>query len=124
MPGALRIPLAEALQLIQRQIVSREMQHGIKQHGSMPGGKHKAIPVRPLRIAGIVPQVTLPKHIGYRRNAMGVPGWPLLAFCTASMASVRIVFMLSWSSLLSSSPFNSVLGAVMEVALIRISAAG
>src|SRR4029453_3966996 len=31
-------------------------------------------------------------------NAIGVPGWPELACCTASMESVRIVLMLSWSS--------------------------
>ena len=29
---------------------------------------------------------------------MGVPGWPLLAFCTASMESVRIVLMQRYSS--------------------------
>src|SRR3954469_5196108 len=29
---------------------------------------------------------------------MGVPGWPLLAFCTASMDSVRIVLMHNFSS--------------------------
>src|SRR5919197_4891337 len=29
---------------------------------------------------------------------MGVPGWPELAFCTESMASVRMVLTHSWSS--------------------------
>src|SRR5215470_5799387 len=31
-------------------------------------------------------------------NAMGVPGWPEFAFWTASMESVRIVLIASWSS--------------------------
>ena len=46
----------------------------------MPGGKHKAISVRPLRIAGIVPQVALPKHIGYRRQCHGRAGMAAIGF--------------------------------------------
>src|SRR5210317_752477 len=30
-------------------------------------------------------------------KAIGVPGWPELAACTASIAKVRIVLMQSWS---------------------------
>src|SRR5579862_8103302 len=33
--------------------------------------------------------------------AMGVPGWPEFAFCTASIDSVRMVLMQSWSRSLS-----------------------
>src|SRR5258708_22998233 len=32
-------------------------------------------------------------------SAIGVPGWPELACCTASMDNVRMVLMLSWSML-------------------------
>src|SRR5450432_3466566 len=35
---------------------------------------------------------------------MGVPGWPELAACTASIDKVRMVLMLSWSRLGSLTP--------------------
>jgi hypothetical protein len=38
--------------------------------------------------------------------AMGVPGCPELACCTASMLSVRMVFTQSWSSCLVSKDFS------------------
>ena len=33
---------------------------------------------------------------------MGAPGWPELAFCTASIERVRMVVMVSWAGLLVS----------------------
>ena len=35
--GSLRAPLSEILQFFQRQIVATQMQHGVDEHGAMPG---------------------------------------------------------------------------------------
>ena len=55
-------------------------------------------------------------------NAMGVPGWPELAAWTASIDSVRIVFMASWPIELAFGP--SMLGSTsirrLGVGTVRI----
>ena len=56
-------------QLIQRQIISGEMQQAVQQHRSMTGGKNKAISVNPLRIFRIELQVFRPKGVSHSGSA-------------------------------------------------------
>ena len=70
------------------------MQQRIEQHRGVADRQHEAVAVRPERILRVVAQVAAAR--AYRRPvpvAIGVPGWPELAFWTASIASVRIVFI-------------------------------
>ncbi len=56
--------LAELTQLVQRQVIAGQVQQGVKQHGTMPVGQDKAIPIRPGRICRIVAQMTRPQGFG------------------------------------------------------------
>ena len=71
MAGGARAQLAEGLDVIQRQVVPGQMEERVEQHGSVAGGKHEAVAVRPLGVARIVPQMLLPKHIGHGRGPHG-----------------------------------------------------
>ena len=52
MTGRLAVQLAKVLQLGHRQLVARQVQQRIQQHGAMAVGEHKAVAVSPLRVAG------------------------------------------------------------------------
>ena len=62
MPRRARMQLAKPRELIERQVVAREMQQGIEQHRSMPIREHEAITIRPRRIRRVVSQMAAPKH--------------------------------------------------------------
>src|SRR5512141_776210 len=47
-------PLTELFDVVEREIVSREIQHAVQQHGCMSSGENKAIAVNPGGIFGIV----------------------------------------------------------------------
>lgn len=47
MARGLGAPLAEAFKLLQGKVVAREVEDGVEEHGAVPGGKDKAVPVRP-----------------------------------------------------------------------------
>jgi hypothetical protein len=71
-----------------------QMQHRVEQHRGVADGQHEAVAVRPDGIVRIEAQM---KFCHRCRStgaiAIGVPGWPELACCTASMHSVRMVLM-------------------------------
>jgi hypothetical protein len=69
-----RAPLPEGLELVEGQVVAREVQHRIEQHGAVSGGQHEAVAIRPLRVLGVVAQVLLPQHVGHGRRAHGQAG--------------------------------------------------
>ena len=83
MAGRLAVHLTELLEVVNRQgrgiavLVLVDGTHAgqvdqrVEQHRGVADGQHEAV----------------------------VPGWPEFAFCTASIASVRMVLMQSWSSL-------------------------
>src|SRR5579864_3100071 len=50
MTGCPATPLAELLDLLERQVVSGEVQQAVQQHASVPGRKHETIAVGPLRV--------------------------------------------------------------------------
>ena len=49
-----RMPLAEGLQVVEREVVSGEKKRRVKQRRSVPVRKHKAVPIRPLEVRRIV----------------------------------------------------------------------
>ena len=72
--GRLRVELAEALQLRQRQVVAGQVQHRVEQHRAVAVGQHEAVAVGPGRIGGVVPQVAVPQHLRDLRHAHRHPG--------------------------------------------------
>jgi hypothetical protein len=62
--GCFRVQLAEALDLLDRQVVSREMQKRVKQHRAMTVGDHEAVAIRPFGVCGVVDEMALPERDG------------------------------------------------------------
>ena len=92
MPGRPRLPLAEALQLLEREVVAGQVEDGVLEHRRVAGREDEAVAVRPARVGRVVPQHAPVEHVGQRRERHRRPGWPaLFAFCTASIASALIV---------------------------------
>ena len=60
--GRLAAPLAKALQLVQRQVVAGQMQHGVEQHGAVTGAEHEAVAVHPLRVGRAVAHDARPQR--------------------------------------------------------------
>jgi hypothetical protein len=52
--------LAEVLQVPQLQVVAREVEEGVEEHGSVAQGQNEPVPVRPGGIGGIVSEVPGP----------------------------------------------------------------
>ena len=68
-------PLPELTDLLERQIVAGQMQRRIQQHGRVSARQYDAIAIRPVRIGGIVFEVSRPQRIGegrerHRRSGM------------------------------------------------------
>ncbi len=73
--------LAKVLQLAHGQLVAREVQQRIQQHGAVAVGQHKAVAVMPLRVTRVVLEVTVPQHLGnvcHAHGGAGVAGLGLL----------------------------------------------
>src|SRR5690606_9933391 len=62
--GGLRFELAEALDLLDRQVVAGQVQQCVLQHRAVPVGEHEAVAVEPLRVVGVMAQVVVPEHLG------------------------------------------------------------
>ena len=60
MAGRAASPLAELLDLLERQIVTCKMEHTVDQHGGVACGKDEAISVRPRGIVRIMLQEARP----------------------------------------------------------------
>jgi hypothetical protein len=76
MARRLAAQLAEALQLIERQVVAGQMQQAVEQHGAVAGGKDEAVAIEPARILGIVLEEPRPQresHGGCAHRHAGVP---------------------------------------------------
>ncbi len=71
MTRGLASPLSEALDLLQRQIISCQMKQGIKQRRTVTGRQDETVPVGPQRIPGMMPQKPVPEDIGHRAR----PPW-------------------------------------------------
>jgi hypothetical protein len=71
------VQLAEALELLDRQVVAGEMQQGVDQHRAVAVGQHEAVTVGPVRIGRVVVQVIAPQHfgdVGHAHGGAGVAG--------------------------------------------------
>jgi len=63
-----RLPLAEPLQLLERQVVAREMKRRVLEDAGVPCGEHEPVAVRPLGVRGVVPEVLRVDRVGERRE--------------------------------------------------------
>src|SRR6266480_4995180 len=54
MSGRLALPLTELLQIIESEIVAREIEHAVQQHRRMSCRQHEPIAVQPIGVGGIV----------------------------------------------------------------------
>ena len=68
MPGRLALPLAELLQVIEREVVAGEIEHAVQQHRRVAGRQHEPVAVHPGRILRVVSQVPSEEHVGERRE--------------------------------------------------------
>ena len=74
MAGGQGAELAELLEVVDLQAVAEQVQQAIQQHGAVTGGQHKAIPVGPLGVGGIVLHLLAPDGVGGGRRAHGHAG--------------------------------------------------
>ena len=74
MAGSFATPLTEMFQLIERQIVTSEVQQAIEEHGAVASRKHKAVAIKPSRIFGVELQVFGPERICHCGSTHGHAG--------------------------------------------------
>ncbi len=74
MPRRETAPLAELLDLVERQVVTRQMQQRVEKHGAVARGEDEAVTVGPGRIRWVVVQESGPQHVGRRGRAHGQAG--------------------------------------------------
>ena len=67
--GRLAAPLAEPLQLVERQIVTGQMQQAVQQHRTVPRREHEAVAIEPVRIFRIVLQELRPQRVSHGGGA-------------------------------------------------------
>lgn len=74
--GRLGAPLAELLELVDGQVVARQVQHAVLQRAGVAVGQHEAVAVAPLGVLGVELHRLAEEHVGHGRAAMGAPGGP------------------------------------------------
>ena len=75
-----RMQLPKVANLVHRQRITRQMQQGIQQHGTMTIGDNEAIAVHPFGIRRIVPQMFAPQRNGDIGHAHGHAGMSRVGF--------------------------------------------
>ena len=100
MAGGAAAELAEALQLVDASCsaVAGEVQQRIEQHRAVAGREHEAVAVGPVGMRRIEFEELLHSTVATSAMPIGMPGWPLCAFSTASMASARMAFAMRRSA--------------------------
>jgi hypothetical protein len=76
-----RAPLAELLDVVERQVVPGEVEHAVEQHRRVAAREHEAVAVRPVGVLGHVAQVPaedLDGDPGERHRSAGVAAVRLL----------------------------------------------
>ena len=71
MPGRAAPELAEALELVHRQVVAREVEQRVEQHRAVAGGEHEPVATGPGGIARVEPEVARPQDVRRIRHAHG-----------------------------------------------------
>ena len=74
MAGRTTSPLAESLQLFQRQVETRDMKQRIQERTTMSGRENEAVAVGPKGITRIELERAIPECISHGRRAQGQPG--------------------------------------------------
>jgi hypothetical protein len=68
MSGRDRAPLAERLQVLERDAVSSQVEERVQQHRGVPGGQHEAVAVGPIRVGRRVAKEPGPDRVGHGRH--------------------------------------------------------
>ncbi len=79
--GRARPPLPELTQVVEREVVAREMQRGILEHAGMPRREDEPVPARPVRVGRVVPHHVAVEEIRQRREC----------HCRAGVAGIRLL---------------------------------
>jgi len=61
-------PLTELLDVVEREVVAREVERRVQQHAGVSRRQHEAVAPEPVGVRGIVPEMPLPQHIRERRE--------------------------------------------------------
>src|SRR5512141_489101 len=61
--GRSALPLTKLLDIVEREIVSREIKHAVQQHRRVSSRQNETIAVNPGGIPGVVPQMPGPEHV-------------------------------------------------------------
>ena len=69
MTGRARAPLAEVLQLLEREVVAGQVEERVEEHRGVPGGEHEAVAVRPVGVRRGMVQEPRPQRVRHRRHA-------------------------------------------------------
>ena len=67
--GCAAAPLAEVLDLLQRQVIAGQVKQRIQEHGAVPGAEYKAVAIGPGRVARVEAHMSHPQRISHRRGA-------------------------------------------------------
>ncbi len=60
--GSFAVQLTEVLQIVDRQLITAEVQQRVNQHGAVTIRQHKAVAVGPVRVGRIVLEIVPPQH--------------------------------------------------------------
>ncbi len=74
--GRLAPPLAERLEVVEREVVAGEVEERVEERAPVPGREHEPVAVGPARVARVVGEVSLPEHVGHGRRSEREPGVP------------------------------------------------
>ena len=69
MAGREAPPLAEALELVERQVVARQVEQRVEQHAAVPRREDEPVAAGPGRVGRVVAQVARPEHVRHRGGA-------------------------------------------------------
>ena len=72
--GSDAAPLAQALDLVEGEVVAGEVEQAVQEHGCVAGGEDKAVAVVPARVRGIVLKETVPEGVGHGGLTHGATG--------------------------------------------------
>jgi hypothetical protein len=78
---SLRLPLPKLFQVVEREVVSAQVQAAVEQHRRVAAGQHEPVAIGPVWIGGVVPHRPREEHIGegrQRHRRSGVTGLGLL----------------------------------------------
>ena len=80
MTGRSASPLPELLQVVERQVVTGQVEEAVEQRARMTRRQHEPIAIGPRRVLRVVTKVAGPQHVGHRRRAHRHAGMPGLRF--------------------------------------------